>query len=159
MIFYLSPNFQTLNMFSEFMENTPLHCGSNVVTAWFEKKHYDASWSDLLMSSSFAHVNVVPYTYKVSTSQFHTYFSFIASYVQLKSGTLCTPNLKQVLLWEVGIFKTELVEKSFFIKVALAKDYLLWSPTFSRHTYAKYLQIYRTFLEFFLITLNWYCRK
>ena len=32
------------------------------------------------MSSSFAHVNVVPYTtYKVSTSQFHTYFSFIAS--------------------------------------------------------------------------------
>ena len=34
---------------------------------------------------------------------------------------------KQVLLWEVGIFKTELVEKSFFIKVALAKDYLLWS--------------------------------
>ena len=123
MIFYLSPNFQTLNMFSEFMENTPLHCGSNVVTAWFEKKHYDASWSDLLMSSSFAHVNVVPYTYKVSTSQFHTYFSFIASYVQLKSGTLCTPNLKQVLLWEVGIFKTEQVGKSFLIKIALAKDY------------------------------------
>ena len=77
---FLWQKFQMLKwIFSKFMENTPLHRGRNVVTAWFEKKHYDASWSDLLMSSSFAHVNVVPYTYKVSTSQFHTYFSFIAS--------------------------------------------------------------------------------
>ena len=104
---FLWPNFQMLKLiFSKFMENTPLHRGRNVVTAWFEKKHYDASWSDLLMSSSFAHVNVVPYTYKVSTSQFHTYFSFIASLCTVEIWYVLYVHLKQ-LLWEVGIFKTE----------------------------------------------------
>ena len=97
-----------------------------VVTAWFEKKHYDASWSDLLMSSSFAHVNVVPYTYKVSTSQFHTYFSFIASLCTVEIWYVLYVHLKQ-LLWEVGIFKTANFWASWkivpLIKVALAKDY------------------------------------
>ena len=74
------------------------------------------------MSSSFAHVNAVPYTYKVSTSQFHTYFSFIASLCTVEIWYVLYVHLMQ-LLREVGIFKTEQVEKSFLIKVALAKDY------------------------------------
>ena len=121
--------------FAKFIENTPLHRGRNVVTAWFEKKHYDASWSDLLMSSSFAHVNVVPYTYKVSTSQFHTYFSFIAS--------LCTVEIWYFMYLQHTPMYCNFYERWAYSKQSKSKirshksffrQGLLRSPTFSRHT-------------------------
>ena len=159
---FLWQKFQMLKwIFSKFMENTPLHRGRNVVTAWFEKKHYDASWSDLLMSSSFAHVNVVPYTYKVSTSQFHTYFSFIASLCTVEIWYFMylqhTPN---ATFTRGGHIQNRASRKFVLIKVSLGKDYfeaLLLADIPKQRT--RYLQIYRTFLENFSITLNLYRRK